>query len=302
LARAVLEDGRYTAHPPELVVDETTLVARARSNTADSPVVLGFDFPIGIPTSYARLIGATDFKSFLLQLGHGDLTHFYDVCSEASEITRYRPFYPSNPGGRKQRHLLDALQVSRIDELRRKCDLGYGGRRPASPLFWTLGPSQVGKAAIIGWRDVLVPALRDGKSVVLWPFDGSFDDLLQPGNVVIAETYPAECYGWFCDGGVKGKGKPEVRKKAGVALLEWAVRASVSIHPDLLRMIEQGFPDGDDSLDATVGLLGILEVLNGRRMPGDPSEEAVRRLEGWILGLMGRPIRGANPVANNPAQ
>ena len=80
------------------------------------------------------------------------------------------------------------------------------GKRRCS-LFWTLGPNQVGKAAIIGWRDVLTPALGSDKSVVLWPFDGSLDQLLKPGNVVIVETYPAECYGWFFQGGTKRQKK-----------------------------------------------------------------------------------------------
>ena len=46
--------------------------------------------------------------------------------------------------------------------------------------------NQVGKAAIIGWREVLAPALRGGGSVSLWPFDGSLPSLLVPGNVVVA--------------------------------------------------------------------------------------------------------------------
>jgi hypothetical protein len=42
---------------------------------------------------------------------------------------------------------------------------------------------------------VLAPALNDGKGVLLWPFDGDIGDLLQPGKIVLVETYPAECYG-----------------------------------------------------------------------------------------------------------
>ena len=180
--------------------------------------------------------------------------------------------------------MLDALQVAHIDDLRRKCELGRDGRKAACPLFWTLGANQVGRAAIIGWRDALAPAVGNDKSVVLWPFDGSLDALLKPGNVLIVETYPAECYGWFFDGGIKGKGYWEVRKKAGGALLDWAGKANVKLDPDLLQTIEHGFPDGDDAFDATVGLFGMLEVLMGRREPGDPSEEGVRKVEGWILG------------------
>jgi hypothetical protein len=284
LARAVLEGSRYIAHPPEPVGDHATLIARARANMGCGSAMVGFDFPIGIPASYARLIGATEFKSFLSKLGRGKLTDFYRVCSDASEVTKYRPFYPYKPGGKRQKHLLDALQVAHMDDLRRKCELGREGRKAANALFWTLGASQVGRAAIIGWRDVLAPAVGNDKSVVLWPFDGYLDELLKPGNVLIVETYPAECYGWFFQGGIKGKGDAEVRKKAGGALLDWARKANVKLDPDLTHTIEQGFPDGDDAFDATVGLFGILEVLLGRRLPGDPNEESIRKLEGWILG------------------
>ncbi len=285
IARAILEGSRYTAHQPEPVGDHTTLIARARASIGLGSAMVGFDFPIGIPASYALLIGASEFKTFLSQLGRGKLTDFYRVCSEASEITKYRPFYPYKPGGKKQKHLLDALQVAHMDDLRRKCDLGYDGRKAASPLFWTLGASQVGRAAIIGWRGVLAPALGNDKSVVLWPFDGSLDALLKPGRLVIVETYPAECYGWFFQGGLSGKkGDAEVRKKAAGALFKWAGKANVKLDPELTHTIEQGFSDGDDAFDATVGLFGMLEVLMDRRKPGDPNEESVRKLEGWILG------------------
>jgi hypothetical protein len=98
------------------------------------------------------------------------------------------------------------------------------------------------------------------------------------------ETYPAECYGWFLQDGLKGKADAEVRRKAGGALFKWAEKENVKLDPDLTHTIEQGFPDGDDAFDAAVGLFGMLEVLMGRREPGDPNEESVRKLEGWILG------------------
>src|SRR5260370_31016294 len=65
LARAVLEGSRYIAHPPEPVGDHATLMARARANMGHGSAMVGFDFPIGIPISYARLIGATTFKPLL---------------------------------------------------------------------------------------------------------------------------------------------------------------------------------------------------------------------------------------------
>ena len=58
----------------------------------------------------------------------------------------------------------------------------------------------------------------------------------------------------------------------------------MTLDPKLKRDIETGFPDGDDAFDATVGLLGMLEVLMNRRKSGEPDDESVRKLEGWILG------------------
>jgi hypothetical protein len=38
------------------------------------------------------------------------------------------------------------------------------------------------------------------------------------------------------------------------------------------------------AFDATIGLLGMLEVLMNRRKSGEPNDATVKKLEGWILG------------------
>jgi hypothetical protein len=239
--------------------------------------------PIGIPARYAALLGVTNFKSFLVQLGGGDSADFYRISVRSSEVSKYRPFYPFRPGGTKQIHLWSGLGLTCIDDLRRKCELASGGRRAACSLFWTLGANQVGRAAIIGWRDVLVPASSNPKPVLLWPFDGSLADLLKPGKTVIVETYPAEYYGWFFQGGLKGKkGDAKVRGKAGGALLDWAGETKVKLDSDLTHTIENGFPN-DDAFDATIGLFGMLDVIL-KRGAAEPDGEKVRKLEGWIFG------------------
>jgi len=285
LAQAKLGmDGRYTAHAPNRIESHAELIPSIRSQIkGDECALVGFDFPIGIPASYARLGGATNFKSFLKELGIGKWADFYNVARVPSEIAVHRPFYPFAPGGKKQRHLLKALGLNATDDLRRQCEKQQAGRRAACPLFWTLGANQVGKGAIIGWRDVLAPALRDG-AVSVWPFDGGLDNLLVAGRIIVAETYPAECYGWFFPEPLIGKGKQEVRREASSRLLKWAETACVELDTALARTIKQGFPEGDDPFDAVVGLLGMIEVVAGRRQPGEPSEDRISRLEGWILG------------------
>ena len=106
---------------------------------------------------------------------------------------------------------------------------------------------------------------------------------MKPGNVVIAETYPAEYYGWLFRTRLKGKGNLAVRQQAGGDMLRWADDAGVLLDSDLIEMIRQGFPN-DDAFDATVGLLGMLEVALGRRPSGEPIDSVITSLEGWIFG------------------
>jgi hypothetical protein len=283
-AKAVLLNEQYTAYPPVLVGHHHDFLQDAKSEIGNEGIALiGFDFPIGIPLSFAELIGVQEFKPFLMSLGEGRWSDFFDVCKHASEISPSRPFYPHKPGGTKHSHLVSGLGVAEIDDLRRGCELRHDGRNAACPLFWTLGANQVGKAAICGWRDVLIPALRGSDPPLLWPFDGSLDYLLRPGNLVIAETYPAEYYGWLFKTPLKGKGQLAVRQSAARELLGWADGARVQLAPDLEQMIIDGFPN-DDAFDAVVGLFGMLQVALGRPLSGVIQEKAITALEGWILG------------------
>jgi hypothetical protein len=290
VARADLDSGHYEARAPELVGDHLTLLSLAREGAAKTGSVLfGFDFPIGIPAPYAASIGVTNFKEFLTKIGTNEWSEFYSVCEKASEISLHRPFYPFRPGGTSHEHLLSALRVKGIDELRRQCDLKTAERNAACSLFWTLGANQVGKGAIVGWRDVIVPALGSDSTVKLWPFDGVLGDLLLPGNLVVAETYPAESCRWLLGKPLKGKGKLEVRTSASTALFSWARRRGVRLHSDLNQQIELGFPEGDDAFDAVIGLFGMLEVVFGHRDTGEPSDAATIAIEGWILGQTANP-------------
>jgi hypothetical protein len=277
-------DKTYNARVPRLVGDVTRLIPSIRHEIGSHGCALiGFDFPIGLPFQYARLAGIENFKSFLMELGAGTWANFLDCARLPAEISLHRPFYPFKPGGTKQAHLLEALGLQEIDDLRRRCEKKRVGRRAACALFWTLGANQVGKGAITGWRDVIAPALRSGDPVFLWPFDGPLEDLLRPSRIVIVETYPAECYDWFFAGPIKGKGKQDVRRKVGGELLGWAESTGVELDLRLVRTIEDGFADGDDPFDALVGLFGMLAVVIGRPT-GEPSGDQIGKLEGWIFG------------------
>ena len=103
------------------------------------------------------------------------------------------------------------------------------------------------------------------------------------GKVVIAETYPAECYGWF-EATLRSKRDRGERKTFGVSLISWANAQGVKLDDRLCKDIREGFPQGDDAFDAVVGLFGMLQVCLGERQPVEPNEPIIREIEGWILG------------------
>src|SRR5690606_33770734 len=154
-------DGSYHVAAPEGVGAPATLLRRLCDRADGAPVLVGFDFPIGLPSAYARHAGIQRFQEVLPAFGTGRWERFYDAAAAADEIDLARPFYPMRPGGTSQRHLTEALGVASITDLLRTCERRNGTRGAASPLFWTMGGKQVGKAAIIGWKQVLAPAVRD---------------------------------------------------------------------------------------------------------------------------------------------
>ncbi len=285
-------DGGYVAQAPGPAGDVATLPARLRALAPAGAILFGVDFPLGLPQDYAALAGVTDFAAMLPRFGTGQWAHFYDVAATPQEISLFRPFYPLRPGGARQAHLVRALGATTIDNLRRGCDRATPWRRAAAPLFWTLGAQQVGKAAIIGWRDMLGAARQrlpaDHPAFpCLWPFEGRLRTLLAARRLVVAEVYPGECYHHLGVTLTGSKRLQAARAAAGPALLRWARAAGVMPGPDLRAAITGGFgplPGGEDDFDAVVGLFGALNIVMGRRDPGEPGNEPARRVEGWILG------------------
>jgi hypothetical protein len=283
LARAVLTpDGRYSLGAVEPVVQPDLLLGELLATAAGGTVLVGFDFPIGLPRRYAEAVDIDDFRSTLPRLGQEEWELFYDVASTPEEITTRRPFYPLRPGGTRHLHLLQALRSVSIDELRRRCERAQAGRPAASPLFWTLGAKQVGKAAIVGWRDVLAPAIREQLPISLWPFDGALMELLKRPGIVVAETYPAEAYVQLR---IRLRRKRDRGDRAAAApTLLAAAAQSVMLSAAARRQVEQGFAN-DDEFDAFAGLVAMLPIALGKRHSGEPGDdEDVFRVEGWILG------------------
>ncbi len=289
-------DGRYHVTAAEPVGDTATWLDRLRQRAdPGGSILLGLDLPLGVPLAWAQRAGVADFAALLPQLGRDDWVDLYRPAVRPDEISLHRPFYPYRPGGTRHQHLLDGLGLNNKDELYRVCDRGHAGRGRAAPLFWTLGAKAVGKAAITAWRDVLGPALRERKDVVLWPFAGTLDELLQDGLIVVAETYPAEFYSHFAlsfppgPDGKRGKRVQASRAATAPALLDWVAANPVSLDAGLRDLLLDGFgPEkaGEDPFDATVGLLGMLNVVLGGRPSLEPADDDIRQIEGWILGQL----------------
>jgi hypothetical protein len=258
-------------------------------------MLLGFDFPIGLPMRYAQRVQTSQFMDILALFGSGSWKDFYQPAMSEQEIDLHRPFYPMLPGGARRSRLAEGLQIP-FDDLYRQCDRARPNRRAACPLFWTLGGQQVGKAAIAGWREILQPALDDPLTKpLIWPFAGWLKDLLQPGILVVAETYPAEFYrhlGIEFSHPMKGRksGKRSQSDRAANAnrLLEYSSKWNIHLEAALVELIQDGFgrkASGEDPFDAVVGLWGMIEALDHWGADYEPQEAAVRQIEGWIFGM-----------------
>ena len=223
------------------------------------------------------------------------MEEFYSVAETADQIHLKRPFYPARPGNSRRLHLVDQLGLADFNDLRRRCEFSRSTRRAACPLFWTMGAQQVGKAAICGWRDVLTPGLLDpALDLAIWPFSGQLADLLHPGRVIVAETYPAEYYtGILMDPDIPNrpprfsKRNPQNLQQFAQHILHWVDSHELDCDASLIEMIRAGFSPpsaGEDAFDAMIGLLGMISVILGDHSPGEPKIEEIRRIEGWILG------------------
>jgi hypothetical protein len=294
---ANFDGSAYSVNQPKVVETVDTLVQSLIEKADGGRVILGFDFPIGLPLSYAKKANIESFPESLPRFGKDKWARFYDIAGSASEISLNRPFYPFRPGGTKQAHLLEGLGMATMTDLLRECERPYPQRGPACPLFWTLGAKQVGRAAISGWQDVLSPALRaKGFRVSLWPFDGDLAALLKQYSCIIVETYPAEAClhlditppgrGW-------SKRKQEDRAKHYKTLSSWAEKRKIKLSSSLDDELRDGFgpsEDGEDPFDATLGIFSMLEVVLGHRSDGAPQDPARRRIEGWIFGQAPRKL------------
>ncbi len=289
IARRVAEGWQLAAPVP--VGDVDTFMNRLRGMANGGAVALGVDLPLGLPRAYAVRLVERDFMHFLGTMAARP--DFFRVCATLAEVASGRPFYPARgiAGMTRAAHAM-ALGLDGAADLSRACDRATAERPAGAPLFWTLGANQSGKAAIAAWQHMLLPTLASGDAVRLWPFAGSFRDLLAPGVVAVAETYPAEASRHL---GIRLKGsKRRQSDRAAIAGGLCAAMAALQVTPDVEceLAVEHGFGTdaaGEDRFDCVLGVLCVLNVLQGNRPDIAPADPWIQRWEGWVLGQTALP-------------
>lgn len=281
------EGGGWYIEAPEPVGDLASWTQRLHDRAGPGAVALGVDFPLGLPRAYARLYtDSVDFPDFLTRLANRPA--FFQVCAGLNEISADRPFYPVRgiAGMTRAAHAA-RLGLNGPADLSRACDQSTASRPAGAPLFWTLGANQTGKAAITAWRDWLLPAFAGPRPPKLWPFHGGLHELLTPGALVIAETYPAEAMRQIGVRMTGSKRRQSDRKAVAAAILLALERVGAITDPALAHTLDDGFgadPSGEDRFDSVLGLLCLIGVLDFHRPDSIPDDPWIRRWEGWVLG------------------
>ncbi|RYF96480.1 MAG: DUF429 domain-containing protein, partial [Caulobacteraceae bacterium] len=272
---------------PERVGLVQEFLHQAFASAGHDRVLLGFDFPIGLPEAYGVQTGARGFVDFLDLLRTNAWPEFFEVAQRPDQISLRRPFYPQGaPKGVTRAALVAGLGVSSFNELLRASERATSYRQAACSIFWTLGGNQVGKAALAGWQEVVIPARRRGAR--LWPFEGTLAELAVLPGVVIAETYPAEAYRLVGAEFSRGESKRRMadRCRKAEAIFAWAAAHGVRLAPGAQQAILDGFGPlsaGEDAFDALMGLVKMIEVADGRRPEATEVQDRSRAWEGWIL-------------------
>jgi hypothetical protein len=270
LCRAVLHRGRYVVSPPHPVKDIAALEMGPR-------VLAAFDCPIGVSSAYAAMADLGSFRSALALFGRGRFERFYEPAALAADIATERPFYPARGGkGTRRDDLRGVLGDAAFAP--RACDR----LARAGPIFWLVGPRQVGRSAVCIWRELIAPRLDQ---VALWPFDGPLAELLEGDRPVVAEMYPAFLLRTL-GVTVARKSEPAARAACGRALLR-RVGTDTRLDLDPVRaLLRGGFgssSSGEDPFDATTACIALAKLLLDDALPEPP--DAARAVEGWILGL-----------------
>lgn len=262
-------------------------LAEAARWTKDGPVLLAFDAPLGVPSSYlaavARSSPSTPPANFV-ELLRWALTQedFYRGTSQEGDWCVERPFFSVPPGEGGLKRYAAAAAVESV-ELFRAIDRST----KANPVFAQSGiPGSVGSAAKDIWR-ALGPLLGGDRSFQVWPFEGLLPALLESGKTVLAEVYPRAAYATaLLDGTADqrprlslAKTQPEVRAGAIAALksAHWVRQCDVKLE-GLDHALES-----EDDFDACLTAAALLRCTL-EELPFHGASLESPTAEGGILG------------------
>jgi hypothetical protein len=96
IATALLSPSGYEIAGLALVGRTDSLFSRLREMAPSGGILVGFDFPIGVPHAFAERAGFGRFPEMLLRLGEVPWADFYKPAERPDEISLTRPFYPKN--------------------------------------------------------------------------------------------------------------------------------------------------------------------------------------------------------------
>jgi hypothetical protein len=269
---------------PESIMATSTLFESLREAAGLQCVALvGFDLPIGLPSSFACAANITNFRNALDLFESGqEWKQFYEPTDHPN---LYQPFAPATPNGIKSLQVLaHALKLPLKDNLFRLCDRKTTTRKQTEPIFDLRFDHRAGRSVIQGWREVIGP-LRD--SLRIWPFDGALNSLLAVPGVVVVETYPPEAAAHLAPPlrkeASRNLGLQQDRAAIGEFLLAKAEAVRIKLAPEVRAMLASGC-DSEADFNALMAIVSMIHVLRGNRPADPPEDPLIWNLEGWIFG------------------
>jgi hypothetical protein len=271
--------------PPPAGWTVATLLAEAEARTAAGRVLVGFDAPIGVPSSYwnaARAsredwVRAPHFTDWLpLAVASPG---FLEPVRSLDDWSVERPFYVL-PGGSGTRRAWEAALLTRGATALRDVDRRTG----AKPPFIVAGlPGSVGSATLDLWAG-LAPLLLAPRSFSVWPFEGG----LEEKEVVVAEIYPRALYALALTA-AEPRARLRIAKTSRDARVHALDQLTGQPWVQSFGVRIFGTAQAESSEDAFDGLLSAAGLLRAllESLPLSRPELEDRVAEGGILGLGG---------------
>jgi hypothetical protein len=272
--------------PPPGGWDLLALLERARAlrDRLGAGVLIAIDAVLGVPTRFARQVGAGGFLECVAWLARcGALEH---ECASPELWSPQRPFFriPAGAGGRRR---FEAAAGGSAGLLRQ-----VDAQLHARPVFALSGiPGSVGSGSRALWRELAPQLARGARDFAVWPFEPV--ELPPPaGRIALAEAYPRAAYAVALAPELPArlaplaKGRAEVRARALAQLHSspWVLAAGVALD-DLAPA--RADPDLFDALLTAAALLRL--VVAGQPLAGPPIDA---RVEGAILPTGGLALPG----------